>query len=254
MRPPSGPGSNIYYHEANYYESSVDGQHSNGLRASAPARQTRMVATAWQISPTLQAPSLVSNPRFESHDGVELRELSWTWDGQDGSDNFSSHGTAPDEPSRRTSLSTEQSNLQQHDISVLTDDPIPSKLQTADLSRNSTYTAQPKPNTTRSNRKGKHRTQSDNHNQVEKQYRTRLNNHFAQLLARIPTEMFEGDGLLERGAGNVVSKAETLMMAGQYIKRLEVEEKVLRGENNQLAEDFENLREEWLRQGGTLMP
>lgn len=58
----------------------------------------------------------------------------------------------------------------------------------------------------------------------------------------------------ENGTGKVASKGDTLVMAAEYIKRLETEQNPLTEENQQLLSDFEWLKKEWLRQGGALSP
>ncbi|CZR67387.1 uncharacterized protein PAC_17286 [Phialocephala subalpina] len=219
------------------------------LRWSANEEQLTIAAGSWQIPPTfLISPSLVG-PILEGRD--EREEQLPGWNNQDESRNYSDDGSRGDDAMLRD---REQTSLQSHQKTpLLADNSHTSTLRTTQSSRSSTFATQSKPNTSRSKSTRQPRIQSENHNQVEKQYRTRLNAYFAQLLARIPTDTFIGSGL-EGGAGKVVSKAETLMMAEQYIKRLEREETVLRGENKELAEDFENLKEEWLRQGGVLPP
>jgi len=219
------------------------------LRWSANEEQPTMTTGSWQIPPTFAiSPSLVG-PILEGRDGRE--EQLPGWNNQDESRNYSDYGNRGENAMLRDE---EQTSLQSHQKTpLLADNSHTSTLRTTQSSRGSTFATQSKPNTSRSKSTRQPRTHSENHNQVEKQYRTRLNAHFAQLLARIPTETFIGSGL-EGGAGKVVSKAETLMMAEQYIRRLEREETVLRGEKKELAEDFENLKEEWLRQGGVLPP
>lgn len=127
------------------------------------------------------------------------------------------------------------------------------KLRTADLSRHFAFATQPKLSSNRTKSTRRDRAPTNQHNEIEKQYRTRLNHHFAQLLARIPRESIIASGF-ESGAGRAVSKAETLVLAEQYIKKLEEEELVLRGENRELQTDFEGIKEEWVRQGGVLFP
>jgi len=92
------------------------------------------------------------------------------------------------------------------------------------------------------------------HNMVEKQYRNRLNNHFASLLAKIPIELAASTGLDTIGGGKNVSKAETLILAERYIKILQDEERELLKKHMRLEEDYERLKKAWINSGGVLMP
>ncbi|KAF4633531.1 hypothetical protein G7Y89_g4588 [Cudoniella acicularis] len=88
-------------------------------------------------------------------------------------------------------------------------------------------------------------SQKQTHNEIEKQYRLRLNAHFASLLAKIPPKY------LPNTPDNIpTSKAETLVLAEHYIKVLEKEEKDLTASNRQLIADLEALKREWERAGG----
>ncbi|KAI0486921.1 hypothetical protein F4859DRAFT_527099 [Xylaria cf. heliscus] len=91
------------------------------------------------------------------------------------------------------------------------------------------------------------RKSRETHNNVEKQYRNRLNAHFESLLSALPERMQSVDG--EEGgdldAGDRrVSKAEVLEMARRHIKSLERECAVLEGERDELRDNMERLR--WL--------
>ncbi|KAH8755615.1 hypothetical protein F5882DRAFT_469101 [Hyaloscypha sp. PMI_1271] len=86
------------------------------------------------------------------------------------------------------------------------------------------------------------------HNMVEKQYRSRLNSHFASLLAKIPLELAASSGL-ETGGKNV-SKAETLALAERYIGILQEEGMDLVKKNERLEEDYDRLRKAWISSGG----
>ncbi|KAN0114536.1 hypothetical protein V8E51_004080 [Hyaloscypha variabilis] len=90
------------------------------------------------------------------------------------------------------------------------------------------------------------------HNQVEKQYRNRLNGHFATLLAKIPAELAASSGL--ETVGKSVSKAETLALAERYIVMLQADGKELAKKNKRLEEDYDRLRKAWIASGGVLMP
>ncbi|KAI8951980.1 hypothetical protein F4801DRAFT_542329 [Xylaria longipes] len=91
------------------------------------------------------------------------------------------------------------------------------------------------------------RKSRETHNNVEKQYRNRLNAHFESLLSALPERMQSADG--EEGgdldaADRRVSKAEVLEMARRHIKSLERECAVLEGERDELRDNMERLR--WL--------
>jgi Helix-loop-helix DNA-binding domain len=118
------------------------------------------------------------------------------------------------------------------------------KLRTADHARTSTSPTIAHPNTNLKRA----------HNMVEKQYRNRLNSHFASLLAKIPLELAASTGLDNIGGGKNVSKAETLVLAERYIKMLQDEERELLKKNKRLEEDFERLKSAWIKSGGVLMP
>jgi len=92
------------------------------------------------------------------------------------------------------------------------------------------------------------------HNMVEKQYRNRLNGHFASLLSKIPLELALSTGLDTIGGGKNVSKAETLILAERYIKILQDEERELLKKNERLEEDYERLKRAWINSGGVLIP
>ncbi|KAI1464758.1 uncharacterized protein F4812DRAFT_466994 [Daldinia caldariorum] len=90
----------------------------------------------------------------------------------------------------------------------------------------------------------------ETHNQVEKQYRNRLNAHFESLLNALPETMQAGEGEGE-GDGEAldvtdrrVSKAEVLDMARRHIQALERECAALEGERDELRNNMERLR--WL--------
>jgi hypothetical protein len=100
------------------------------------------------------------------------------------------------------------------------------------------------------------RKSRETHNNVEKQYRNRLNAHFESLLSALPERMQSGEG--EEGGDGLdvgdrrVSKAEVLEMARRHIKALERECAVLEGERDELRDNMEKLR--WLFgrcEGGT---
>ncbi|KAI1454995.1 hypothetical protein F4805DRAFT_460236 [Annulohypoxylon moriforme] len=88
----------------------------------------------------------------------------------------------------------------------------------------------------------------DTHNQVEKQYRNRLNAHFESLLEALPETMQAGEGEDEGEPMDLsdrrVSKAEVLDMARRHIHALERECAALEGERDELRNNMERLR--WL--------
>ncbi|KAI5864590.1 hypothetical protein GGS23DRAFT_560895 [Durotheca rogersii] len=88
----------------------------------------------------------------------------------------------------------------------------------------------------------------ETHNQVEKQYRNRLNAHFESLLDALPETMQAGEG---EGGGEAldltdrrVSKAEVLDMARRHIQALERECSALEEERDELRDNMDKLR--WL--------
>ena len=96
------------------------------------------------------------------------------------------------------------------------------------------------------------------HNQVEQQYRKRLNAQFERLLAALPPDESSNDGG-NGGAGGShvvdgedrrVSKAEVLDRARQRIKTLEKETASLERQNHELFGNVGRLRKEWARRMG----
>jgi hypothetical protein len=87
-----------------------------------------------------------------------------------------------------------------------------------------------------------------NHNQVEKQYRNRLNSQFKTLLQSLP----RGEGLSSADKG--VSKAEVLVLARKHIEELEREKTVLAEENQELQGGVIELKGMWVGLGGICMP
>ncbi|KAI1824849.1 hypothetical protein F4861DRAFT_504427 [Xylaria intraflava] len=92
------------------------------------------------------------------------------------------------------------------------------------------------------------RKSRETHNNVEKQYRNRLNAHFESLLSALPETMQNGEGeetgdVLDSGDRRV-SKAEVLEMARRHIKSLERECGILEGERDELRVHVQRLR--WL--------
>jgi hypothetical protein len=85
------------------------------------------------------------------------------------------------------------------------------------------------------------------HNDVEKQYRNRLNGHFETLLQTLPKDR-DGDG--ERK----VSKSEVLVLAKQRIQQLEREKRVLEKEREELEVSVEEMNKRWMELGGVCLP
>jgi hypothetical protein len=92
------------------------------------------------------------------------------------------------------------------------------------------------------------------HNNVEKQYRMRMNAHFETLLATIPKDVIRNSGIGEGGAVTNVSKAETLLLAVGYIKTLERQEKELSSQNKFLEADVARFKKEFVSKGEVLLP
>ena len=86
------------------------------------------------------------------------------------------------------------------------------------------------------------------HNQVEKQYRNRLNGQFETLLQTLPKDL-ERDGADQR-----VSKAEVLVLARRHILQLETEKKVLEEKRSELEGDVVELKRRFVGIGGICMP
>ncbi|KAH8653394.1 hypothetical protein BX600DRAFT_515669 [Xylariales sp. PMI_506] len=132
-----------------------------------------------------------------------------------------------------------------------------SKLRSASRTSKNTHHNPPATEEERKNRAS--------HNQVEKQYRNRLNAHFESLLSALPEHMRgsggggdeddDGGGGGGGGAGDgsgdrKVSKAEVLDMARRHIQALERECAALEGERDELKENMERLRYLFGRCGG----
>lgn len=95
------------------------------------------------------------------------------------------------------------------------------------------------------------RRNRESHNQVEKQYRNRLNAHFESLLNALPENLRGGGGDededegMDAGGGGGggsgdrrVSKAEVLDMARRHIQALERECSALEGERDECKQNF----------------
>jgi len=93
-----------------------------------------------------------------------------------------------------------------------------------------------------------------NHNDVEKQYRSRLNNQFSSLLNALPQEAlgleYSNDHERQRG----ISKGEVLLLAKKYICTLEHDKQGLEKERGEREADLESLRKAWVGMGGVRLP
>ncbi|SPO04047.1 uncharacterized protein DNG_06730 [Cephalotrichum gorgonifer] len=101
------------------------------------------------------------------------------------------------------------------------------------------------------------------HNQVEQQYRKRLNAQFERLLSVLPQPDYDEEGMDEEGGGEGsgragmekrISKAEVLDLARRRIKLLEREKANLERQNEEMLENERRVQEEWTRRLGGPMP
>lgn len=81
------------------------------------------------------------------------------------------------------------------------------------------------------------------HNQVEKQYRDRLNKQFDSLLQTLPEGKLEDDNT---SGEKRVSKAEVLIWAQRHIKELEKDKAKLVEEKEGLVGNVDSLRRQWV--------
>lgn len=85
------------------------------------------------------------------------------------------------------------------------------------------------------------------HNQVEKQYRNRLNHQFERLLAILPTPSDDGEGVDGEDAARIsdrrLSKVEVLDMARQHIQMLEKEASDLEQQRQELVTSIGRMTE-----------
>lgn len=101
------------------------------------------------------------------------------------------------------------------------------------------------------------------HNQVEQQYRKRLNAQFERLLAVLPQPDYDEEGMDEEGGEGGgcrmgmekrISKAEVLDLARRRIKLLERERASLERQKDELLGSVGRMQEEWTRRLGGPMP
>jgi hypothetical protein len=92
---------------------------------------------------------------------------------------------------------------------------------------------------------------------VEKQYRTRLNDHFAALLSIIPNDVIAADvNVYTRGGGSpgkVVSKGAVLALARRHIEALEKRVMSHEGEREILMEKIQRLERVLVKLGVEIM-
>jgi len=87
-----------------------------------------------------------------------------------------------------------------------------------------------------------------NHNQVEKEYRNRLNGQFETLLSSLPND----DDRV--GAKSRVSKADVLVLAKKHIMQLEREKMMLEEQRQKLQGNVQELKRKFMEVGGVCMP
>ncbi|KAF3012243.1 hypothetical protein E8E14_010918 [Neopestalotiopsis sp. 37M] len=109
-----------------------------------------------------------------------------------------------------------------------------SKLRSASRASKNTHLNPPATEEERKNRAS--------HNQVEKQYRNRLNAHFEALLNTLPQYMRGGEDEEDDDGDRKISKAEVLEMARRHILSLERELNSVEEERDELKESVERLR------------
>jgi len=61
-------------------------------------------------------------------------------------------------------------------------------------------------------------------------------------------------GIGPGGSSRNVSKVDTLVLAERYIKKLQEEESELSGANKELMDGVQELKDEWLKMGGVVLP
>jgi hypothetical protein len=227
----------------------------NGERSST--QQLLSEPLAWEA--TQSAPQALFNPGMPLH--VDKGDqLSWVESDSDPQNELS-HEPQPSSMSleRHTEVKSSATSMKsthrvRSSISSQTlrrppRRPASTKLRTAKASqtfkatKNTSLTSPPPDDT--------HRTQ---HNNVEKQYRMRMNAHFENLLATIPKDVISSSGIGEGGAVTNVTKAETLTLAVGYIKTLERQEKELSSQNKLLEADVARFKKEFVSKGGVLLP
>lgn len=101
------------------------------------------------------------------------------------------------------------------------------------------------------------------HNQVEQQYRKRLNAQFERLLSVLPQPDYDEEGMDEEGGGEGggrvgmekrISKAEVLDLARRRIKLLERERANLERQVEEFSTNERKMQDEWARMHGGPMP
>lgn len=123
---------------------------------------------------------------------------------------------------------------------------IPRLRSTTHSSRQTTFpssSSSAKSPSSKENTKGK-----TNHNQVEKEYRNRLNGQFEMLLSSLPNDD-DRDGAKAR-----MSKADVLMLAKRHIVQLEREKMMLEEQRQKLQGNVQELKRIFVEVGGICMP
>jgi hypothetical protein len=85
-----------------------------------------------------------------------------------------------------------------------------------------------------------------NHNAIEQRYRNRLNDKFEALLSVLPARDDEGRG----GSLAKISKGDVLILAKDYIERLEKSRDELQDDRSSLQGDVHDMKDAWLQSGG----
>ncbi|KAK7938068.1 helix-loop-helix DNA-binding domain-containing protein [Apiospora aurea] len=148
---------------------------------------------------------------------------------------FTGHSQKPSSSSRKTKHQLPMSPASNTSTTTTGNK---SKLRSASRTSKNTHHNPPATEEERKNR--------ESHNQVEKQYRNRLNNQFELLLGVLPPEMRasseDGDSNEMSTGDRKVSKAEVLEMAKRYILNLEGNLEATEGERDDLREALEKRR------------
>jgi Helix-loop-helix DNA-binding domain len=88
-----------------------------------------------------------------------------------------------------------------------------------------------------------------NHNSIEKQYRSRLNDKFEALLSVLPGQETQ----TEWGNLAKISKGDVLMLAKDYIERLEKSRDEIREDKRSLEDEFKSMQEAWRQSCGVVL-
>lgn len=168
-----------------------------------------------------------------------------TWNPRRNSASSSTSKPAPASSKRRKSSDKESRSSHSHSRSK--SDSEPRLRSTIQPSRATTFSSSSS-SSARSPPSGENIRGRTNHNQVEKQYRNRLNGQFESLLNKLPNDD-DRDGAKSR-----VSKAEVLMLAKRHIVQLEQEKTMLEEQRMELENGVEELKRRFVQMGGVCMP